>query len=112
MAVLLGVQAHVSAELTLGDVEGRAVRGPGLQHPGTHWGAEPRAAPRGWGDSAAGVALGGVQMDMGSFPGGLAGKESTCNVGDPGSIPGSGRLPGEGIGYPLQYSRASQWLRW
>ena len=36
-----------------------------------------------------------------------AGKESTCNAGDPGSIPGSGRSPGEGIGYPLQYSWAS-----
>ena len=32
------------------------------------------------------------------------GKESACNVGDPGSIPGSGRSPGEGKGYPLQYS--------
>ena len=39
-----------------------------------------------------------------SFPGGSEGKESTCNAGDPGSIPGSGRSPGEGIGYPLQYS--------
>ena len=36
------------------------------------------------------------------------GKESTCNAGDPGSIPGSGRDPGEGIGYyPPQYSWAS-----
>ena len=33
-----------------------------------------------------------------------AGKESTCNVGDLGSIPGLGRSPGEGNGYPLQYS--------
>ena len=33
-----------------------------------------------------------------------AGKESTCNVGDLGSIPGLGRSPGEGKGYPLQYS--------
>ena len=32
------------------------------------------------------------------------GKESTCNAGDPGSTPGSGRSTGEGIGYPLQYS--------
>jgi len=32
------------------------------------------------------------------------GKESACNAGDPGSIPGSGRSPGEGNGYPLQYS--------
>ena len=34
-------------------------------------------------------------------------KESTCNAGDPGSIPGSGRSTGEEIGYPLQYSWAS-----
>ena len=33
-------------------------------------------------------------------------KESTCNAGDHGSIPGLGRSPGEGIGYPLQYSWA------
>ena len=39
-----------------------------------------------------------------SLPGGTAGKESTCNVGDLGSIPGLGRSPGEGNGYPLQYS--------
>ena len=42
------------------------------------------------------------------FPGSSAGKESACNTGDFSSIPGSGRLPGEGIGYPLQYSWASQ----
>ena len=35
------------------------------------------------------------------------GKESTCNAGDPGSIPGLGRSTGEGIGYPLQYYWAS-----
>ena len=35
------------------------------------------------------------------------GKESACNAGDPSSIPGSGRSPGKGIGYPLQYSWAS-----
>ena len=38
------------------------------------------------------------------FPGGSGGKESTCNAGDPGSISGSGRSPGEGNGNPLQYS--------
>ena len=38
------------------------------------------------------------------FPGGSDGKESACNAGDPSSIPGSGRSPGEGNGYPLQYS--------
>ena len=41
------------------------------------------------------------------FPHSSVGKESTCNAGDPGSIPGLGRSPGEGIGYPLQYSWAS-----
>ena len=38
------------------------------------------------------------------FPGGSDGKESACNAGDPGSIPGSGRSPQEENGYPLQYS--------
>ena len=38
------------------------------------------------------------------FPGGSAGKESACNAGDLGSIPGLGRSPGEAKGYPLQYS--------
>ena len=41
------------------------------------------------------------------FPGNPVGKESAYNAGDPSSIPGSGRSPGEGIGYPLQYSWAS-----
>ena len=40
------------------------------------------------------------------FPGSSAGKESTCNAEDPGLISGSGRSPGEGMGYPLQYSQA------
>ena len=38
-----------------------------------------------------------------SFPGSSAGKEFTCNSGDPSSIPGLGSSPGEGIDYPLQY---------
>ena len=38
------------------------------------------------------------------FPGCSAGKEYTCNAGDSGSIPGSGRSPGDGNDYPLQYS--------
>ena len=41
------------------------------------------------------------------FPDSSVGKESTCNSGDPGLIPGSGSSPGEGIGYPLQYSWVS-----
>ena len=38
------------------------------------------------------------------FSGGSDGEESACNVGHPGSMPGSGRSPGEGNGFPLQYS--------
>ena len=38
------------------------------------------------------------------FPGGSDSKESACNTGDMGSIPSSGRSPGEGNGYPFQYS--------
>ena len=42
-----------------------------------------------------------------NFPDSSIVKESTCNAGNPSSIPGLGRSPGEGIGYPLQYSWAS-----
>ena len=43
-------------------------------------------------------------FDYRGLPGGPADKESTCNAGDLGSIPGLGRSPGEGKGYPFQYS--------
>ena len=43
-------------------------------------------------------------MVLMGFSGRLDGKESTCNVGDLGSIPGLGRIAGEGNSYPLQYS--------
>ena len=43
-------------------------------------------------------------MVLQGFPSGSDSKESACNAGDPGLIPGSGRSPGEGNGYPLQYS--------
>ena len=46
------------------------------------------------------------------FPGGSAGKESSCNAGDPGSIPGLRRSPGEGKGYPLQYSGLKNSMEW
>ena len=45
-------------------------------------------------------------VEMG-FPDSSVGKESSCNAGDPNSIPGSGRSVGKGIGYPLQYSWVS-----
>ena len=43
-----------------------------------------------------------ITEELRGFPGGSAGKESTCNAGDSSSIPGSGRSPGKGTGYPLQ----------
>ena len=46
-------------------------------------------------------------LTLPGFPVSSAGKESTCNAGDPGLIPGLGRSAGEGIGCPLQYSWAS-----
>ena len=44
------------------------------------------------------------ELCVDSFHGGSEGKESACNVGNLGSIPGLGRSTGEGNGYPLQYS--------
>ena len=48
-----------------------------------------------------------VSFITAGFPHSLVGKESTCNAGDPSSIPGLGRSTGEGKGFPLQYSWAS-----
>ena len=48
--------------------------------------------------------FGDLPLYLMGFPGGSDGKESACNVGDLGSIPGLGRFPGEGNDYPLQYS--------
>ena len=52
------------------------------------------------------VAYVSYRFRISGFPDSSVGKQSACNA-DPSSIPGSGRSPGEGIGYPLQYSRAS-----
>ena len=48
-----------------------------------------------------------LSTDLGVTLHSSVGKESACNAGDPGSILGSERFPGEGIGYPLQYSWSS-----
>ena len=53
-----------------------------------------------------------IHSSIQGFPGGSDGNESTCNAGDPGLIPGSGRSTGEGIGYPLWYSLLPWWLSW
>ena len=50
---------------------------------------------------------GAFQLSPYFTPDSSVGKESACNAGDPGSIPGWGRSPGEGINYPLQYSWSS-----
>ena len=47
-----------------------------------------------------------MNLDL-TRPTSSVGKESACNAGDPGLIPGLGKSSGEGIGYPLQYSWAS-----
>ena len=46
------------------------------------------------------------------FPGGSDGKESTCSAGDLGLIPGLRRFPGEGNGYPRQYSGLENYMAW
>ena len=78
------------------------------------WGAYCRIAVRG-GMVLLNIALGAsISEDQGQntrvpsraqgFPGGSDTKESACNAGDMSLIPGLGRSPGEGNGYPLQYS--------
>ena len=52
-----------------------------------------------------------IALTMG-FPGGSDGKASVCSAGDPGSIPGLGRSPGEGNGNPLQYSCLENSIDW
>ena len=58
----------------------------------------------GWECGASSETLGLTLGNVLGFPGGSAGKESTCNVEDLGLIPGLGRSPGEGNCYPIQYS--------
>ena len=53
-----------------------------------------------------------TQFNTQGFPCGSAGKESACNAGDLGLIPGLGRSPGEGKGHPLQYSGLENSMDW
>ena len=68
---------------------------------GPNWGTASQACQGGWQ-----LAIWAYLETKGGFLGSSAGKESACNTGDPGLIPGSGRFPEEGIGYPHQYSWA------
>ena len=56
-----------------------------------------------WWATVHGVAKSRTRLNGFTFTLGFPGKESACNVGDPGSIPGSGSSPEEGIGYAFQY---------
>ena len=69
--------------------------------PGMPWSMGLQRVGHDWSDWASKQAS--LTADR-SFPDSSVGKESTCNAGDPSSIPRSGRSPGEGKGYPLQYS--------
>ena len=61
----------------------------------------------GWHNQLNGHEFEETSGDSEGFPDSSVGKESACNAGDSGSIPGSERSAGEGIGYPLQFSQAS-----
>ena len=81
---------------------------PGLAHAGCpskeHYFVQMKcdsAAPQGAGRVGKTARRAGFQVLV---PSGSDGNESACSVGDPGSMPGSGRSPGEGHGNPLQYS--------
>ena len=75
----------------------RAWRIPWTEEPGGPWSMGSQRVGHNWSDQAP------TPVFLG-FPCGSAGKESTCNVGDLGSIPGLGRSSGEEKGYLLQYS--------
>ena len=70
---------------------------------GLSWGAQLVKNPPANAGDATDLGLKYISVSLG-FPGTSAGKESACNGKDPDSIPGLGRCPAEGIGYPLQYS--------
>ena len=53
-----------------------------------------------------------IWFNVTGFPDSPIGKGSTCNAGDPSSIPGLGRSPGEGKAYPFQYPGLPLWLSW
>ena len=67
------------------------------------WTEELGAGYYPWGLKESGTTSLSLSISLWAFPW-LSGKESASNAEDPGSIPGSGRSPGEGHGYPLQYS--------
>ena len=76
-----------------------AWRIPGTREPGGLLSMRSHRVRHYWSNLAAAAAVCG-----GELPWWLSGEESACNAGDVSSIPGSGRSPGEGNGYPLQYS--------
>ena len=79
-----------------------AWRIPGMGEPGGLLSMGSHRVGHGWSNLAAAAAACYISAKI---HGGSDGKASACNVEDPGSLPGSGRSPGEGHGNPLQYSR-------
>ena len=77
-----------------------AWRTPGTGEPGGLPSMGSHRVGHDWSDLAAAAAA----ATLYAFPGGSDGKESACTAGDPGSVPGLGRSPGEGNGTRLQYS--------
>ena len=80
-----------------------AWRIPGTEEPGGLPSMGLYRVRHNWSDLAAAAAWLHIREAMG-FPHSSLGKESACYAGDPGLIPGLGRSPGAGVGYPLQYS--------
>ena len=78
--------------------------GEGNGYPLQYSGLENSMDKGAWRATAHGVAKSWTWLNDFTFTGSLADKESACNSGDLGSIPGLGRSPGEGNGYPLQFS--------
>ena len=81
-----------------------AYRIPGMGEPGGLPSTGSHRVGHDWSDLAVAAASFTITKSMPGLPCASDGKESACNAGDPGSISGLGRSPGEGNGNPLQYS--------
>ena len=92
--------AHLQASMFCADRPTQSLH-PSIPSEG---GPSPSGPPGPPSSAPQGQRTGAACVQSLSFPSSSDGKESTCNAGDPGSIPGSGRSPGEAIGYPIQYS--------
>ena len=122
MLVVLRAELHQCAHTPSRSLCSSEPQGPHLQNGVCSPGAWALSHSHGWwvmrqdSPGALFVLKGRRFGEESGFSGGSDGKEPTCNAGDPGSISGLGRSPGEGNGHPLQYSglenpidRGAQW---